>query len=221
MRPGDEWKTTFKTRDYLFEWLVMPFGLSNAPSTFMRLMNDVFKSFIGKFVVVYFDDIHIYSKNKDQYLSHLREVFSTLREQKLYANLKKCKFFSDNLVFLGHVVCSNGIKMDEIKLEAIHSWLQPQSVHNIRSFHGLALFYHRFIKGFSTIIAPITRMSKGGTYKWGKEAQQSFKLIKEKVTQALILSLLDFDKLFEVECSASNVGIGVVLSQENMPIAFF
>nr|GEY34704.1 hypothetical protein [Tanacetum cinerariifolium] len=135
MRPGDEWKKAFKTRDGLFEWLVMPFGLSNAPSTFMRLMNDVFKSFIRKFVVVYFDDILVYSKDKDQHVSHLREVFNTLREQNLYANLKKCDFFSDSL--------------------------------------GL----YRF----STVIAPITECLKGGTFKWGKEAQKRFELIKEKL----------------------------------------
>lgn len=199
----------------------MTFGLSNAPCTFMRLMNDVFKAFIGKFIVVYFDDILVYSRNKEQHINHLDDVFSTLREQKLYANLKKCEFFSNSLVFLADVVCSNGIKRDESKVEAISSWQQPQSTHDIRSFHGLASFYRRFIKGFSTIIAPIIECLKGGTFKWSKEAQVSFELMKKKVTEDPILSLPNFDKLFEVECDASNVGIGAVLSEENRTIAFF
>lgn len=164
MRPGDEWKTAFKTRDGLYEWMVMPFGLSNAPSTFMRLMNHIFKPFIGRFVVVYFDDILVFSKSEEQHLEHLHQIFSTLREQKLYANLKKCKFFSDNLVFLGYVVSKEGIKMDPSKVAAILDWPTPKSLHEIRSFHGLASFYRRFIRGFSSIVSPITECLKGDTF---------------------------------------------------------
>ncbi|CAL8992672.1 unnamed protein product, partial [Prunus brigantina] len=162
MRPGDEWKTAFKTRDGLYEWMVMPFGLSNAPSTFMRLMNHVFKSFIGRFVVVYFDDILVYSKDPDTHKEHLRQVFNVLREQKLYANLKKCEFLTNKLVFLGYVVSGEGIMVDSSKIEAITSWPVPKSIHDVRSFHGLASFYRRFIKAFSTIIAPITECLKEG-----------------------------------------------------------
>uniref|UniRef100_A0A2N9ICK2 RNA-directed DNA polymerase n=1 Tax=Fagus sylvatica TaxID=28930 RepID=A0A2N9ICK2_FAGSY len=164
MRPGDEWKTAFKTREGLYEWMVMPFGLSNAPSTFMRLMNHVFKPFIGLFVVVYFDDILVYSKSQQDHMEHLYQVFQTLRKQKLYVNLKKCHFLTDSLVFLGYV---------------------------------------------------------GGKFQWNEEAQKSFELIKKKVTEAPVLVLPDFSKLFEVDCDASGVGIGAVLSQEGKPIAFF
>lgn len=221
MREGDEWKTAFKTRDGLFEWMVMPFGLSNAPSTFMRLMNHVFKHFIGHFVVVYFDDILVYSKNQEQHLEHLCQVFEVLRKQKLYVNLKKCQFLTNSLVLLGYVVSNEGIMVDPSKIEAITSWSTPNSLHDIRSFHGLASFYRRFIKGFSTIISPITECLKGGTFTWNDEAQRSFELIKKKMTEAPIIALPDFNKVFEVDCDASNVGIGAVLSQEGKPIAFF
>ncbi|KAH9667915.1 Endonuclease [Citrus sinensis] len=221
MRPGDEWKTAFKTRDGLYEWMVMPFGLSNAPSTFMWLMNHVFKPLIGRFVVVYFDDILMYSQNKKQHLEHLRQVFEILRNQKLYVNLKKCKFFTDSLVFLGYVVSKDGIKMDPSKVEAILNWPIPKSLHDIRSFHGLASFYQRFIRGFSTIVAPVTECLKGEGFKWTNETQESFDIIKRKVTEAPVLSLPDFSKVFEVECDASNTGIGAVLSQERKSVAFF
>jgi hypothetical protein len=221
MRPGDEWKTAFKTREGLYEWMVMPFGLSNAPSTFMRLMNHVFKPFIGLFVVVYFDDILVYSKSQQDHMEHLYQVFQTLRKQKLYVNLKKCHFLTDSLVFLGYVVSAEGIKMDPSKIEAIISWPVPKSLHDIRSFHGLASFYRRFIRSFSSIIAPITECLKGGKFQWNEEAQKSFELIKKKVTEAPVLILPDFSKLFEVDCDASGVRIGDVLSQEGKPIAFF
>jgi hypothetical protein len=221
MRDGDEWKTAFKTRDGFYEWMVMPFGLSNAPSTFMRLMNHVFKPFMGKFVTVYFDDILVYSKSPEQHLEHLQQVFQTLQEQKLYFNLKKCHFFTNSLVFLGYVVSKEGIMMDPNKVEAITSWPIPKSLHDIRSFHGLASFYRDFIKGFSTIIAPTTECLKGGTFKWTEEAQKSFELLKQKVIEAPILILSDFSKVFEIDCDASNLGIGGILNQEGKPIAFF
>jgi hypothetical protein len=221
VRVGDEWKTAFKTRDGLYEWMVMPFGLSNAPSTFIRLMNHVFKPFMGKFVVVYFDDILVYRKSEEEHLEHLQHVFQTLQEQKLYVNLKKCRFFTNSLIFLGYVVSKEGIMMDPSKVEAITSRPIPKSIHDIRSFHGLALFYRRFIKGFSTIIAPITECLKGGTFKWTEEAQKSFELLKQKVTEAPLLILPNFSKVFEVDCDASNLEIGGVLSQEGKPIAFF
>ncbi|XP_024041854.1 uncharacterized protein LOC127898849 [Citrus sinensis] len=188
IRPGDEWKTAFKTSDGLYELMVMPFGLSNAPSTFMRLMNHIFKPLIGRSIVVYFDDILVYSQDEKQHLEHLRQVFEILRNQKLHVNLKKCRFFTNSLVFLGYVVSKDGIKMDT---------------------------------RFSTIVAPVTECLKREGFKWTKEAQESFEIIKRKVTKTPILSLSDFGKVFEVECDASNTGIGAVLSQERKPVAFF
>ncbi|GJU80168.1 putative quercetin 3-O-methyltransferase 1 [Tanacetum coccineum] len=221
MRPGDEWKTAFKTRDGLYELMVMPFGLSNAPSTFMCLMNQVFKPFIGHFVVVYFDGILIYSSSLERHLSHLRQIFFVLRAQKLYANGKNCHFLVTKVTFLGYIVTGSGIKMDPTKVEAIISWPTPFTIHDIHSFHRLASFYWRFIRNFSSIIAPLTECMKGGRFTWTSEAAKAFVIIKAKVTEAPVLTLPNFDEVFHVECDASWVGIGGVLNQKQRPIAFF
>ena len=222
MREGDEWKTAFKTKYGLYEWLVMPFGLTNAPSTFMRLMNHVLRAFIGKFVVVYFDDILVYSKSLEEHIDQLPQVLSVLREQKLYANLKKCSFCTNQVVFLGYVVSAKGIEVDEEKVKAIREWPTPKSVTEVRSFHGLASFYRRFVKDFSTIAAPLTEIVKKNVgFKWESEQELAFNLIKDKLSSAPLLALPNFAKAFEVECDASGIGIGAVLMQENKPIAYF
>nr|GEW14933.1 hypothetical protein [Tanacetum cinerariifolium] len=195
MRSGDEWKTAFKTHDGLYEWMVMPFGLSNAPSTFMRLMN--------------------------QHLSHLRQIFYVLRAQKLYVNGKKCHFLVSKVTFLGYIVTGSGIKMDPAKVEAIISWPTPSTIHDIRSYHGLASFYRCFIWNFSFIIVPLTKCMKGGQFMLTSEAAKAFNILKAKVTEAPVLALPNFDEFFQVECDASRVGIGGVLSQNQRPIAFF
>ena len=222
IREDDEWKTAFKTKFGLYEWLVMPFGLTNAPSTFMRLMNHVLREFIGKFVVVYFDDILIYSRSVDEHYEHVRLVLVTLRNEHLSANLKKCDFCMKELVFLGFVVSSRGIEVDKEKIKAIVEWPTPKNANEVRSFHGLASFYRRFVKDFSTIASPLNEIVKKDVgFHWGEKQQVAFDTLKSKLTQSPILALPNFERAFELECDASGVGIGAVLIQDNRPIAYF
>src|SRR5215203_3060375 len=222
MKEGDEWKTAFKTKFGLYEWLVMPFGLTNAPSTFMRLMNHVLREFIGKFVVVYFDDILIYSRNESDHIIHIRHVLQVLRDNKLYGNLEKCTFCKDKVIFLGYVVSQHGVEVDESKNEAIHNWPTPMNVSQVRSFHGLAGFYRRFVKDFSTIACPLNELTKKNVpFVWGAAQDHAFDELKRLLTSAPLLALPDFNKQFEIECDASGIGIGGVLMQEGRPIAYF
>jgi hypothetical protein len=148
----------------------MPFGLTNAPSTFMRLMNHVLRAFIGKFVVVYFDDILVYNKDLNEHIEHLRYVFDVLRYEKLYANFKKCTFCMEKVVFLGYVVSTKGIEVDDEKVKAIKEWPTPNSITEVRSFHGLANFYRHFVKDFSTMAAPLTEVIKKNVgFHWGAD----------------------------------------------------
>ena len=210
--PGNEWKTTFKTREELYEWLVMPFGLSNAPITFMHVMNQIFRPFIGKFVVVYFDDILIYSANIDLHLQHLREVLIVLCRERFYAVIVKCSFMTDSVLFLGYVVFKDGLSVDESMVIAVKQWPIPTIVHEVCSFHGLVSFYRRFIPDFSTIMAPITDCMKASKFLWTTEATKAFNQIKEKLTTTPILALPDFFQPFELQCDASKIGIGAILS---------
>ncbi|MFG1569958.1 reverse transcriptase family protein, partial [Staphylococcus aureus] len=152
-------KTAFRTRYGQYEFLVMPFGLTNAPAVFMNLMNKVFHPYLDQFVVVFIDDILIYSKSPEEHEEHLRIVLETLRKEKLYGKLSKCEFFLDQVEFLGHVVTRDGIAVDPKKIEAVKSWAPPKSVAEVRSFLGLAGYYRKFVKDFAKIAEPMTKLA--------------------------------------------------------------
>jgi hypothetical protein len=194
MREGDEWKTTFKTNEGLYEWMVMSFGLKNTLSTFMRLMNEVPREFIGKFVVVYLDDILIFSKTKAEHLKHLAIVMRKLQQEKLLINMKKCSFMQTKLIYLGFVISANELKMDLEKVEVIKNWPSPRNVFEVRSFHGLDSFYRKFIQNFSGISAAMmdTVKKRHTVFHWTTEAERSFNPLKRKITEQPILVLPDF-----------------------------
>ena len=155
-------KTAFRTRYGHYEFLVMSFGLTNAPAAFMDLMNRVFHPYLDQFVIVFIDDILVYSKNVDDHAMHLRVVLQTLRDRELYAKFSKCEFWFNEVVFLRHVISGAGIFMDPRKIKAIVNWEQPKNVSEVRNFLGLAGYYRRFVEHFSLIIAPLTRLTKKG-----------------------------------------------------------
>ena len=185
-------------------------------------MHYVLRPYIGVFVVVYFDDILVFSKTMKEHLDHVGLVLQTLRKESLYANMKKCTFGVDKVVFLGFVVSSKGVHVDETKIEAIKTWPQPTNLQQVRSFLGLAGFYRRFVKNFSTIVAPLHALSKkNAPFVWGSLQSTAFDELKSLLTHAPILALPNFDKTFEVHCDASGTGIGGVLMQEKRAIAYF
>jgi hypothetical protein len=178
----------------------------------MRLMNEVIRSFIDKFVMVYFDDILIYSKSWDEHIEHLRAVFGVLREARLFANIEKCTFCTGRVAFLSYVVTTQDIEVDEAKIEAIKNWLIPATLTQLQSFLDLAGFYRRFVRDFSTIAAPLNDLTKNGVlFYWGATQEHSFNTLIDKVTHAPLLQLFDFGKTFELECDASGIGIDGVL----------
>jgi len=184
----------------------MPFGLSNAPSTFMRVMNQIFRPFIGKFVVVYFDDILIYSGSMEEHLQHLREVLMILRQEQFYAATKKCVFMTHQVLFLGYILSEEGIQVDESKVEAIRSWPQPKTITEVRSFHGLVSFYRRFIPHFSSVMAPVSYCMKDKKFQWTDEATLAFEKIKTLLTTAPIPVLPNFQLLFELQLMLQRLG---------------
>ncbi|GJY58776.1 reverse transcriptase domain-containing protein [Tanacetum coccineum] len=214
-------KTAFRTRYGHFEFTVMPFRLTNAPAVFMDLMNRVCKLYLDKFVIVFIDDILIYSRSKEEHEDHLRLVLELLRQEKLFAKFSKCEFWLQEVHFLGHVINQDGIHVDPSKIEAVKNWEAPTSPTEVRSFLGLAGYYRRFIANFSSIAKPLTLLTqKNKKYEWGAEQEEAFQLLKSKLCDAPILSLPDGVEDFVVYCDASNRGLGCVLMQRNKVIAY-
>ena len=174
----------------------------------MRLMNHVLCEYLGKFVAVYFNDILIYSKCLDDHVMHVRLVLETLRQEKLYTNLTKYSFCMDKVNFLSFVVSSQGIEVNKDKVRAIKEWPRPNNASDVRSFHGLIGFYRRFIRNFSTIAAPLNELVKKNVgFVWGDAQEHAFNELKDKLCNAPLLALPNFEKTFEIECDASGIGI--------------
>ncbi|KAL4032758.1 hypothetical protein IC575_005840 [Cucumis melo] len=174
IKDGDVPKTAFRSRYGHYEFIVMSFGLTNAPAVFMDLMNRVFREFLDTFVIVFIDDILIYSKTEAEHEEHLRIVLQTLWDNKLYAKFSKCEFWLKQVFFLGHVVSKVGVSVDPAKIEAVTGWTRPSTVSEVRSFLGLAGYYRRFVENFSRIATPLTRLTGRSSFVWSKACEDSF-----------------------------------------------
>ena len=227
---GGQWRVyrdcPSKIREYeflrdLIEFLVMPFGLTNAPAVFMDLMNRVFRPYVDQFVVVFIDDILVYSKDRENHDTHLRVMLDTLRKEQLYAKLSECEFWLNEVSFLGHIVSKERIRVDPKKIEVVVEWKPPRNVTEVRSFLGLADYYRRFVKGFSMTATPMTRLlQKNVKYEWSEKCQRNFDKLKALLTEAPVLTQPTCGKEYVIFSDASLNGLGCVLMQEGKVVAY-
>ncbi|KAG8725221.1 hypothetical protein FRC09_005676 [Ceratobasidium sp. 395] len=226
IKEGDEWKTAFKTKYGLFEYLVMPFGLTNAPATFQHFMNDILRDILDIFVIVYLDNILIFSKSKELHKEHVKEVLSRLKKHGLYCNLEKCFFDVEEIDYLGLIVSPEGVKVDQEKVTKAIEWGTPFLVKTLQEFLGFVNFYRKFVPNYSRVAAPLFQLlSKEQPWVWEKEQEEAFKALRSALRSAPLLIQPDPEKQFFVECDASDFATGAVLSQigpDNKlhPIAF-
>ena len=218
-------KTAFRTRHGHFEFKVLPFGLTNAPATFMALMNDVLRPYLDKCVVVFLDDVLIYSKSIEEHAHHLRQVLNAFRRHRLYAKPSKCEIGLEQVDFLGHTITVDGIQVDKKKIQAVEEWPTPTCATDVRSFLGLAGFYRRFVHGFARIAAPLTALTGAkAAWKWTTQEHTAFLALKKALTTTPVLATPDFTRPFEVYTDASQRAIGAILLQDQgrglQPIAY-
>ena len=195
VKQGDIPKTAFRTRYGHYEFIVMPFGVTNAPATFMDLMNRVFTAYLDTFVIVFIDDILVYSRTPEEHVEHLNTMLQILQEKQLYTNFSKCEFWLDRISFLGHVISKDGVMVDPSKIEAVSNWNRPKNASEVRSFTGLAGYYRKFVEDFSKIASPmIVLTKKNKKYEWTDDCEKSFTELKRRLTSAPILTLPESNK---------------------------
>lgn len=215
MHEEDIHKTTFKTHLGQYEFKVMPFGLTNAHATFQSIMNHVFKDYLRQFVLVFFDDIRVYSPTIQEHKEHLEKVLGILRKEQLYAIRSKCSFSRSKVEYLGHIITEEGVTIDPSKIEEMVNRTIPKSI------MGLTCYYRRFVQSYVVISKPLTILLKKNSFQWGLEVETAFINLKQAMTTEPVLVLADFTKTFVVETDACSRGMGVVLMQEGRPLVFF
>ena len=225
LHPDDTAKTAFNTRFGHYEFTVLPFGLTNAPATFSTLMQKLFHPYLDEFIVVFLDDILIYSKNEEEHADHLRKALDILRREKLYGKLEKCEFYEKSVHFLGHVISADGLAVEADKVKAIQDWPTPSGVDDVRSFLGLAGFYRRFIEHFSLKALPLTNLTqKSSRFRWGDDEQKAFDSIKYAASHAPVLLTPDPSLPYTISTDASGYAVGAVLQQDRgsglQPVAY-
>jgi hypothetical protein len=221
IKEEDIHNTTFRTKYGHYEFVVVPFGLTNAPVVFMFLMNDIFINYLDKFVIVFLDDILIYSKSEEEHEHHLRLVLKLLSEHQLYAKLSKCSFYQKKIHYLGHIISKQGIAVYPEKIEAIRGWPKPRNVSYTRYFMGLVGYYRRFIVGFSKIYHPITSLQNNGTkFEWKLKCEKNFNLLQELLTSAPMLNIADPNGIFVVCADAYKKGLGRFLKKNGHVIGY-
>ncbi|GBG89294.1 hypothetical protein CBR_g49003 [Chara braunii] len=214
--PADQHKTAFKTRDGLYEFTVMPFGLTNAPATFQSFMDKVLREQIGRFVVVYLDDILIFNNSMEEHLKHLEEVLAILKKTQLHLNLEKSEFGKDSVIYLGHRLSVAGLEPEATKIKVIRDWPQPTNIRELRTFLGLASYYRKFVPRFSIIARPLSRLtSKNVSYSWDAVCTEAFQALKEALVSYPVLHIAYPKLTFVVTTDASQYGIGAVLQQDD------
>lgn len=220
---SDKPKTAFRTPFGHYEWVTLSMGLTNAPAIFQSVVNNIFRPYLGKFVVVYLDDICVFSKTSEEHMKHLRLVLDKLKEYKLTVAWHKCHFFQQELLFLGHIITADGVRADPAKVEAVAKYPRPKDPHELRSFLGMANFFRRYISKFAVIAEPLTRLlKKECDYIWGEKQTEAFEGLKQALITAPVLKLPDWqsDSPFEITCDASYMGISGMLVQDQHPVAF-